>query len=164
MLLVVSPGKYMHCRCEMSTLNFILINNYTIYDLFKPRMLPMGIYFNCLWIVNAQFILFLTRKNLECVHKLTNETNDTRNERTNYMNETQTNPFLKNYQRYPFETWNTCSLSKEEQITIRQMTLWFLYPELSALVLTYRPWIVMLPMGIYFNCVYELLMHNLFCF
>jgi hypothetical protein len=32
-------------------------------------------------------------------------------------------PFLKNYQRYPFETWNTCSLSKEEPITSRQMTL-----------------------------------------
>jgi hypothetical protein len=31
--------------------------------------------------------------------------------------------FLKNYQRYPFETWNTCSLSKEEPITTRQMTL-----------------------------------------
>ena len=31
-------------------------------------------------------------------------------------------PFLKNYQRYPFETWNTCSLSKEEPITTRQMT------------------------------------------
>ena len=44
-------------------------------------------------------------------------------------------PFLKNYQRYPFETWNTCSLSKEEPITTRQMTLWF--AELSALVSTY---------------------------
>ena len=32
-------------------------------------------------------------------------------------------PFLKNYQRYPFETWNTCSLSKEEPITTRQVTL-----------------------------------------
>jgi hypothetical protein len=31
--------------------------------------------------------------------------------------------FLKNYERYPFETWNTCSLSKEEPITRRQMTL-----------------------------------------
>ena len=28
-------------------------------------------------------------------------------------------PFLKNYQRYPFETWNTCSLSKGEPITTR---------------------------------------------
>jgi len=37
MNLAVSPGKYMHCRCEMSTLNFILINNYTIYDRFKPH-------------------------------------------------------------------------------------------------------------------------------
>jgi hypothetical protein len=26
-------------------------------------------------------------------------------------------------QRYPFETWNTCSLSKEEPITTRQMAL-----------------------------------------
>jgi hypothetical protein len=33
-------------------------------------------------------------------------------------------PFLKNFQRYPFETWNTCSLSKEEPIT-RQITLRF---------------------------------------
>jgi hypothetical protein len=33
----------------------------------------------------------------------------------------------KNYQRYPFETWNTCSLSKEEPITTSQMTLWFVY-------------------------------------
>ena len=32
-------------------------------------------------------------------------------------------PFLKNYLRYPFETWNTCSLSKEDPITTRQMTL-----------------------------------------
>ena len=32
--------------------------------------------------------------------------------------------------------WNTCSLSKEEPITTRQMTLWFAYPELSALVST----------------------------
>ena len=45
-------------------------------------------------------------------------------------------PCLKNYQRYPFETWNTCSLSKEEPITTRQMTLLFVYPELFALVLT----------------------------
>ena len=37
MPLAVSPGKYMHCRCEMATLNFILINNYSIYDLFKPQ-------------------------------------------------------------------------------------------------------------------------------
>jgi hypothetical protein len=37
---------------------------------------------------------------------------------------------------YPFETWNTCTLSKEEPITTRQMTLWFAYPELSALVST----------------------------
>ena len=51
-------------------------------------MLPMGIYFNCVYELLMQFILFLTRKNLECVHKLTNET---RNERTNYTNETQTN-------------------------------------------------------------------------
>ena len=58
-------------------------------------MLPMGIYFNCVYEVNAQFILFLTQKNLECVHKLTNETNDTRNKRTNYMNETQTKDTCK---------------------------------------------------------------------
>jgi hypothetical protein len=25
---------------------------------------------------------------------------------------------------YPFETWNTCTLSKEEPITTGQMTLW----------------------------------------
>jgi hypothetical protein len=31
--------------------------------------------------------------------------------------------FLKNCQRYPFETWNTYSLSKEKQITTMQMTL-----------------------------------------
>jgi hypothetical protein len=34
MPLAISPGKYMHCRCEISTLNFILINN---YDLLKPH-------------------------------------------------------------------------------------------------------------------------------
>ena len=45
-------------------------------------------------------------------------------------------PFLKNYHRYPFETWNTCSLSKKEPITTRQMTLWCVYPELSVLVST----------------------------
>ena len=37
MPLAVSLGTNMHCRCEMSTLIFILINNYTIYDLFKPQ-------------------------------------------------------------------------------------------------------------------------------
>ena len=29
--------------------------------------------------------------------------------------------FSKIYQRYPFETWNSCSLSKEEPITTRQI-------------------------------------------
>jgi hypothetical protein len=47
-------------------------------------------------------------------------------------------PFLKNYQRYPFET---CSLLKEEPITTRQMTLWFVYPELSALGINCRIYI-----------------------
>ena len=51
-------------------------------------MLPMGIYFNCVYELLMHNLLFLTRKNLECVHKLTNVT---RNERTNYTNETQTN-------------------------------------------------------------------------
>jgi hypothetical protein len=31
--------------------------------------------------------------------------------------------FVNRFQRYPFETWNTCSLSKEEPITTRQMAL-----------------------------------------
>jgi hypothetical protein len=55
------------------------------------------IFWLCLWIVNAQFILFLScivrSYFVSCVRliKLTNETSDTRNERTNYTNEAQTN-------------------------------------------------------------------------
>jgi hypothetical protein len=37
--LAVSPGKYMHGRCEMSTLNFILINNYMTLWSHTPRAL-----------------------------------------------------------------------------------------------------------------------------
>jgi hypothetical protein len=41
--------------------------------------------------------------------------------------------FLNNYDRHWNQTRHTCSLSNGEPITIRQVTLWFVYPELSAL-------------------------------
>jgi hypothetical protein len=42
--------------------------------------------------------------------------------------------FLNNYDRHWHEAQHTCSLSNEEPITTRQVTLWFVYPECFILM------------------------------
>ena len=93
---IVQSGNIAHpltlCICPFECFQYIL----------------MGIYFNCVYeLLKRSFVSCIIRSFVSCIVRsnfascvrlirLTNETNDTRNERTNYTNEAQNERKTKN--------------------------------------------------------------------
>jgi hypothetical protein len=86
---------------SFKTINKIVLSGNIAHPL---TLRIMGIYFNCVYeLLKRSFVSCIVRLYfVSCVRliKLTNETNDTRYERTNYTNETQTNGKRKTSERY----------------------------------------------------------------